>query len=55
MTFTATVSPAAATGTVEFFDGATSLGTGTLSGGVATFATTALAGRHAPDHRSVRR
>ncbi len=55
VTFTATVSPAAATGTVEFLDGATSLGTGTLSGGVATFATSALAGRHAPDHSRVRR
>ncbi len=42
VTFTATVSPAAATGTVEFFDGATSLGTGTLSGGVATYTTSSL-------------
>ncbi|OIK23974.1 hypothetical protein VT52_029800 [Streptomyces malaysiense] len=35
-------------GTVSFFDGATLLGTGTLSGGVATFSTSALtAGSHA--------
>ncbi|MDV9203194.1 Ig-like domain-containing protein, partial [Streptomyces sp. Wh19] len=31
------------TGTVDFFDGATLLGTGTLSGGVATFTTSTLA------------
>lgn len=43
VTFTATVSPALATGTVEFFDGATSIGTGTLAGGVATFSTSTLA------------
>ena len=43
VTFTATVSPAAATGTVEFREGATLLGTGTLAGGVATFATSTLA------------
>jgi streptogramin lyase len=42
VTFTATVSPSAATGTVTFYDGGTSLGTGTLSGGIATFATSAL-------------
>ena len=39
---TATVSPAAAAGTVEFFDGTTSLGTGTVSGGTATLSTSAL-------------
>ncbi len=33
VTFTATVSPALATGTVTFFDGSTALGTGTISGG----------------------
>ena len=33
---TAAVSPSSATGTVTFFDGATSLGTGSLSGGTAT-------------------
>jgi len=43
VTFTALVSPSAATGTVTFFDGSTSLGTGTLSSGVATFSTSALA------------
>jgi len=32
------VAPAAATGTVELYDGATKLGTGTLQGGSATFA-----------------
>ena len=47
VTFTATVvatAPGAGTpsGTVTFYDGGTSLGTGTLTGGVATFATTAL-------------
>ena len=42
MTFTATVSPAAATGTVEFFDGATSLGTSSLSGGTASLSTATL-------------
>ena len=47
VTFTATVSPSAATGTVTFMDGAATLGTGTLSGGVATFATSSLsAGGH---------
>ena len=39
---TATVSPAAATGTVTFKDGATTLGTGTLSGGTATLTNSAL-------------
>ncbi len=43
VTFTATVSPSAATGTVTFMEGSTTLGTGTLSGGVATFSTSALA------------
>ncbi|HWE04162.1 MAG TPA: Ig-like domain-containing protein, partial [Tepidisphaeraceae bacterium] len=46
-TLTATISAAAPgagtpTGTVSFFDGATLLGTGTLSGGVATFTSSAL-------------
>ncbi len=40
--FTATVSPAAATGTVQFFDGAASIGTATLSGGTASFSTSTL-------------
>src|SRR5262245_7810447 len=43
VTFTATVSPSLATGTVEFFDGASSLGTAALSGGTAALATSALA------------
>ena len=42
VTFTSTVSPRAASGTVTFKDGATTLGTGTLSGGVATFAISSL-------------
>ena len=45
--FTATVSPSAATGTVQFLDGSTVLGTATLGGGSASFATSALGGgRH---------
>ncbi len=43
LTFTATVSPSAATGTVTFYDGGTALGTGTLSSGIATYATSILA------------
>jgi hypothetical protein len=46
VTFTATVAPTTGsgspTGTVSFFDGATQLGTGTVTGGSATYATTAL-------------
>jgi large repetitive protein len=41
--FTATVTPGAATGTVQFLDGATVLGSGTLSGGSAQFTSSALA------------
>jgi hypothetical protein len=41
VTFTASV-PAPATGTVQFFDGTTLLGTGTVANGVATLATSAL-------------
>lgn len=37
---TATVSPAAATGTVTFYNGSTSIGTGTLTSGTATLTTT---------------
>ena len=37
---TATVSPSAATGTVTFMDGTTTLGTATLSGGTATYSAT---------------
>jgi hypothetical protein len=44
VTFTATVSAPTATGTVTFRDGATVLDTGSLSGGTATFSTSALAG-----------
>jgi hypothetical protein len=47
VTITATVSPSSATGSIEFFDGASSLGSAPLSGGVATLATGALAlGNH---------
>jgi sugar lactone lactonase YvrE len=42
VTFTATVSPSSATGTVQFLDGATVLGTGTLSAGSAVFSTATL-------------
>jgi hypothetical protein len=44
VTFTATVSPSGATGTVNFYSNgvATPLGSGAVSGGVATFTTTAL-------------
>ncbi len=44
VTFTATVTPATATGTVSFFNNAstTALGSGTLASGTATFTTTAL-------------
>lgn len=42
VTFTATLAPTSATGTVTFKDGATVIGTGTLGGGVATFSTSAL-------------
>ena len=47
VTFTATVTPSSATGTVTFKDGTTTLGTGTLSSGKATFSTSTLkAGSH---------
>jgi len=47
VTFTATVSPSTATGTVQFFDGSTSLTTVVLSGGQASFTTSSLAaGKH---------
>jgi subtilase family serine protease len=44
VTFTATVTPSSTTGTVNFYDNgsSTALGSGTLSGGTATFATTSL-------------
>ena len=45
--FTATVSPSSATGTVTFLDGTTKLGAEALSGGAASFSTTGLAvGNH---------
>jgi hypothetical protein len=48
VTFTVAVSPAAATGTVRFLDGATTIGTVALSGGSAALATASLAvGSHA--------
>jgi hypothetical protein len=43
VTFTATVAPSAATGSVQFFDGVTSLGTSPLVAGSAALATSALA------------
>jgi len=43
VTFTAVVSPSAATGTITFMDGSTSLGTGSLTGGTAAFSTSTLA------------
>jgi hypothetical protein len=43
VTFTASVSPTAATGTAQFFDGAISLGTVALSGGSASLTTSTLA------------
>jgi len=43
VTFTATVAPATATGTVQFLDGATAIGTAALSGGTAALSTSALA------------
>jgi len=43
VTFTATVTPANATGTVQFFDGTTVLGTGTVAGASASFTTSTLA------------
>ena len=42
-TFTATVAPSAATGSVTFKNGSTTLGTGTVTAGVATYTTTTLA------------
>jgi sugar lactone lactonase YvrE len=42
VTLTATVTPAGATGTVQFFNGSTSLGSATLASGQAQWATTAL-------------
>jgi len=47
VTFTATVSPSSATGSVQFFDGSQSLGTSPVSGGTAAFATSSLSqGKH---------
>src|SRR5207248_3101980 len=42
ITFTASVSPATATGTARFLEGATVLGTSTLAGGTAALSTSAL-------------
>ena len=42
-TFTATVTPTTSTGTVTFTDGSTTLGAGTISGGVAAYSTSSLA------------
>ncbi len=43
LTFTATVDPSVASGTVTFKDGSSDLGTGTLGSGQATYTTSALA------------
>jgi hypothetical protein len=43
VTFTANITPSTATGTVQFLDGGTTLGTGTVSAGSASFTTTSLA------------
>jgi large repetitive protein len=43
VTFTATVVPTAATGTVQFYDGSTLLATSTLTNGVATYSSSSLA------------
>ena len=43
VTFTATVSPSTATGTITFKDGATTLATGALAAGTVSFSTTTLA------------
>ncbi len=43
VTFTAAVTPATATGTIQFMDGATLLSTATLAGGVASFSISTLA------------
>jgi hypothetical protein len=42
VTFTATISPSAATGSVEFFDGATSLGVQPVGGGQVVISTSSL-------------
>jgi len=44
VTFTATVTPSTATGTVTFMNGTNTLGTGSLSGGTATLNTSSLGG-----------
>ncbi len=48
VTFTATVAPSAATGTVTFKDGSATLGTGTLNNGTATYSASSLS---VGDHR----
>lgn len=48
VTFTAKITPAAAPGSVQFYDGAKPIGTGSLAAGTATLATSSLAaGTHA--------
>src|SRR5262249_6193775 len=48
VTFTATLSPSAATGTVQFFDGSTPLGSAAVASGTASVSTSSLAtGSHA--------
>lgn len=46
ITFTATVTPSSATGTVMFSDGSTQLAQVSVSGGVARFSTTLAVGKH---------
>ncbi len=43
VTFTAKVTPATATGAVQFLDGTTALGTGTVTGGAASLSVSSLA------------
>ena len=53
VTFTANVTPAGATGAVKFSNGVIVLGTGTLSGGIATFTTSLLNAAHTRLPRSI--
>ena len=54
VTFTASVSPALATGTVQFLDGTTVLGTGALANGLASFSTSTLTqGTHSGSRRFI--
>jgi hypothetical protein len=46
VTFTANLTPASATGSIQFLDGATVLGAGTVSGGITTLAASLAVGAH---------